>query len=192
MREDGTRIDLSLTISPVKDGTGNIVGASKVARDISLRKQAEQANNLLAAVVDSSDDAIITKRLDGVITSWNKSAERLLGHTREEAIGMHLFLIIPEERRDEEADLSVGYRTARRLLVRSKNTRRQGGGILDITTQEACGHQICQEAVNRTPRQPRDGYQLFRRESPGESQKPQPALKRANVVIASRAYVHKD
>ncbi len=173
MRKKGTRIDLSLTISPVKDGTGNIVGASKVARDISLRKQAEQANNLRAAVVDSSDDAINTKRLNGVITIRNKSAERLLGHTREEAIGKHLFLIIPEERRDEEADLGVGYRTARRLLVRSKNTRRQGGGTLDITAQEACGHQICQEAVKRTPRQPRDGCHLFRPESPGGSQKPE-------------------
>jgi PAS domain S-box-containing protein len=69
----------------------------------SLRSQAARANNLLTAIVDSSDDAIITKNLDGIITSWNRGAERLFGYSVVEAVGQSVMLIIPSDRRDEEA-----------------------------------------------------------------------------------------
>jgi PAS domain S-box-containing protein len=59
----------------------------------------------LAAIVDSSDDAIVGKTLDGVITSWNRGAERLFGYSAAEAIGHHIFLIVPEDRRAEEDDV---------------------------------------------------------------------------------------
>ena len=67
-----------------------------------LRLKADKAIGLLAAIVDSSDDAIVSKNLDGIITSWNKGAERLFGYPPEEAIGQHISLIIPADRRDEE------------------------------------------------------------------------------------------
>ena len=66
-RKDGTLLDISLTISPVKDPKGNIVGASKIARNITERLQAQRAALLLSAIVDSSDDAIISKDLNGII-----------------------------------------------------------------------------------------------------------------------------
>ncbi len=72
------------------------------AYDITERKQAERATNLLAAIVNSSADAIISKGLDGVISSWNKGAEQLFGHSAEEAIGQHITLIIPPDRLYEE------------------------------------------------------------------------------------------
>jgi PAS domain S-box-containing protein len=67
-----------------------------------LRLKADKAIGLLAAIVDSSDDAIVSKTLDGVITSWNRSAEQLFGYTASEAVGQHISLIIPVDRRDEE------------------------------------------------------------------------------------------
>jgi len=73
--------------------------------DVTERKQAERITSLLAAIVDSSDDAIISKKLDGTITSWNKSAERLFGYKAEEALGQHITLIVPWEGRSEEEDI---------------------------------------------------------------------------------------
>ncbi len=68
-----------------------------------LRLKADKAIGLLAAIVESTDDAIVSKTLEGVITSWNASAERLFGYTAREAIGQHISLVIPVDRRDEEA-----------------------------------------------------------------------------------------
>jgi PAS domain S-box-containing protein len=133
LKKDGTLIDLSLTISPVKDATGRIVGASKVARDISERKHAEEATNLLAAIVDSSDDAIISKSLDGVITSWNKSAEQLLGYSVSEAVGQHIFLIIPDDRRDEEITILDKLKRGERVNHFETVRRRKDGTMIDLS-----------------------------------------------------------
>ena len=67
-----------------------------------LRLKADKAMGLLAAIVDSSDDGIVSKTLEGIITSWNAGAERLFGYTASEAVGQHISLIIPVNRRDEE------------------------------------------------------------------------------------------
>jgi PAS domain S-box-containing protein len=97
------------------------------------RRQNERASNLLAAVVDSSDDAIITKSLDGVITSWNKSAERLFGHTSEEAVGKHIFLIIPEDRRDEEARILQQLKRGERVDHFETKRCRKDGTLIDLS-----------------------------------------------------------
>ncbi len=70
-----------------------------------LRLKADKAIGLLAAIVDSSEDAIVSKTLEGIITSWNASAERLFGYTASEAVGQHISLIIPVNRRDEETTI---------------------------------------------------------------------------------------
>jgi len=113
--KDGRRIPISLTISPVRDDQGNIIGASKIAHDISVRVQRDELRARLAAIVQSSDDAIVSKTLDGVITSWNEGAERLFGYTAAEAIGQSIFLIIPEDRTAEEEDVLARLRRGERI-----------------------------------------------------------------------------
>lgn len=100
--KDGTRIPLSLTVSPVRNSNGEIVGASKIARDISERQKADEKQAVLSAIVTASDDAIISKTLQGIITSWNPAAERMFGYSETDAVGQHISLIIPADRLSEE------------------------------------------------------------------------------------------
>ena len=79
------------------------------------RERLERANALLIAIVDSSDDAIISKNLDGIITSWNKSAERLFGYTAAEAIGCSITMLIPSDRLDEEPKILEQLRRGERV-----------------------------------------------------------------------------
>jgi PAS domain S-box-containing protein len=101
-RKDGTIIPISLTVSPIHDETGRVIGASKIARDITDRVQGAVSRRRLAAIVESSDDAIISKDLYGVITSWNQAAERMFGYRPEEAIGRSIRMLIPDELQGEE------------------------------------------------------------------------------------------
>lgn len=105
--KDGKLVTISLSVSPVTDRHGKIIGASKIVRDITERKQAEERQAMLAAIVNTSDDTILSKTLQGVITSWNKSAERMFGYTAEEAIGQHISMLIPTSRLQEE-DYIIG------------------------------------------------------------------------------------
>jgi PAS domain S-box-containing protein len=132
-RKDGTLIDISLTISPVRDSSGRIVGASKVAREITDRKRAERSTALLAAIVDSSDDAIVSKTLDGIITSWNKSAQQMFGYLPEEAVGKHITLIIPRDRWDEEAGIIDRLRRGERVDHFQTIRRRKDGSLVDVS-----------------------------------------------------------
>jgi two-component system cell cycle sensor histidine kinase/response regulator CckA len=105
VRKDGTRVDVSVTISAIKDRSGAIVGASQIARDIAERRRAKDVRERLEAVLESSDDAIIGKTLDGTITSWNPGAENLFGYSASEAMGKSIEMLLPPERANEESDL---------------------------------------------------------------------------------------
>jgi len=107
--------------------------ATDAPSDVSERTIVRRAVDLLAAIVDSSDDAIISKTLDGVITSWNKGAERLFGYTREEAVGQHITLIIPEDRRDEEVRIIERLRRGERVDHFETVRRRKDGTMLDLS-----------------------------------------------------------
>ena len=91
--------------APIRDESGTTVGAVLVFRDVSERKRTDLARAHLAAIVESSDDAIVSKTLQSIILSWNKGAERLFGYSAHEAIGQPITMLIPPERRDEEQQI---------------------------------------------------------------------------------------
>lgn len=121
-RKDGRLVPISLTVSPLFDDQGVLIGASKIARDISDRQLADIMSRRLSAVVEWSDDAIVTKNLDSVITSWNKGAERMFGYTEKEAIGRSVRMLIPDDLQSEEDTVLAKLR--RREVVDHYETRR--------------------------------------------------------------------
>jgi PAS domain S-box-containing protein len=96
-RKDGTLLPVSYTSSPIVSG-GEVVGGVLAFHDINERRRAEGERRLLASIVESSEDAILSKTLDGVVTSWNAAAERMYGYAAEEAVGRHISFIFPPER----------------------------------------------------------------------------------------------
>ena len=105
-----------------------------ISLDITDRIEAARTSLLLSAIVDSSDDAIISKRLDGVIMSWNKSAERVFGYTAQEAVGKTVAeLLIPEDRQDEEPNILARLARGERVDHFETVRRRKDGTLLDIS-----------------------------------------------------------
>ena len=104
-RPDSTRRWLETYITVLRDAKGCVVGGINMLVDITERKQGEETRALLAEIVASSDDAIISKDLHGVITSWNRGARELFGYTAEEAIGKLVTLMIPPDHMDEEPEI---------------------------------------------------------------------------------------
>src|SRR3984885_9122523 len=98
-----------------------------------LRLKADKAVGLLAAIVDSSDDAIVSKTLEGIITSWNAGAERLFGYTAKEAVGQHISMIIPQDRRDEETTILAKLRKGERIEHFDTIRMRKDGTKLEIS-----------------------------------------------------------
>jgi len=128
-RPDGRKIWFAAYPSPLFDASGQLVGGINMLVDITERKQAEESRVRLASIVESSDDAIISKTLDGVVTSWNQAAERLFGYSANEAIGEHIQLIIPVERHSEEEEVLARLRRGEKIdhfetVRQAKNGRR--------------------------------------------------------------------
>jgi PAS domain S-box-containing protein len=130
---DGTRIPFMAFPSLLRDAAGEVVGALNMFVDISERKRSEEIAQRLASIVESSDDAIIGKNLDGIITSWNKSAERLFGYGAEEVVGKSITILIPADRQGEEDAILKRIRSGQRVEHFETVRQRKYGGLMDIS-----------------------------------------------------------
>ncbi|MCA1439481.1 PAS domain S-box protein [Ensifer sp. IC4062] len=135
VRPDGTMVPLLACPTPMFDKSGMMTGAINLLVDISerQRQQAEQDSQFLAAIVESSDDAIVSKDLNGIITSWNKGAERLFGYAADEVIGKSITILIPAGHEDEEPHILDRIRNGVRIDHYETKRQRKDGSLVDIS-----------------------------------------------------------
>lgn len=151
----GRELTVSLTISPLKDKEGRVFGISKMARDITHEKQLNEVRFQLAAIVESSDDAIMTKDLGSLITSWNRSAERIFGYTEQEMIGTSILRLIPKELQSEEQTIIEKIQAGERINHYETVRLTKDGERLDVSLtisplKDASGKIIGASKVLRT------------------------------------------
>ncbi len=114
-RPDGTRIPFIPFPTPLRDASGRLTGAINVLVDITARKQSEIKSAWLAAIVTSSDDAVIGKTLDGTVTSWNAAAAHIFGYEESEMVGQSITRIIPPELQAEEKQILARLKQGKRI-----------------------------------------------------------------------------
>jgi PAS domain S-box-containing protein len=132
-RPNGSRGIALVDIEPITDSEGNIVGAVNCFQDITERKRNEEAAQQLAAIVESSDDAIVGNGLDGVITSWNRGAERIFGYLTGEAIGNPITILIPPNRQKEEQTIMQRIRRGQRVEPFETVRQCKHGSLIDVS-----------------------------------------------------------
>jgi len=132
-RKDGTVIDVALTVSPVRDANGRVVGASKVLRDITERKALELDRAALAAIVHSCDEAIVSTDERGLVRSWNAAAERLFGYRSDEVLGRHVSLLAPSGREDDLTNRLAIALGGEPLDHVETVRRRKDGSLVDVS-----------------------------------------------------------
>jgi PAS domain S-box-containing protein len=132
-RPDGTRVPFLAYPTPLFDVTGAMVGAVNLLIDISDGMDSESSQHLLAAIVESSDDAIISRDLNGIVRSWNRSAELLFGYDAEEMIGQSITRIIPQNRLSEEMEILGRIRAGERIEHYDTIRRRKDGSLVDVS-----------------------------------------------------------
>jgi PAS domain S-box-containing protein len=132
-RPDGTRVPFMAFPTPLYDASDTMIGAVNMLVDVSERQRGEHAAHRLAAIVESSDDAIVSKDLNGVIATWNKAAERLFGYFAEEVIGKPITIIIPHDRLDEETGILQRVRRGERIDHFETVRQRKDGSLINIS-----------------------------------------------------------
>jgi PAS domain S-box-containing protein len=130
---DGRETPIDDSGAPIRVGEGPIVGVVLVFRDITDRRQAEEVRLRLAAIVESSDDAIIGKTLEGSITNWNKGAERLYGYTAEEVVGRPISLLAPPDRPNEIPDILARLKRGERIEQFETTRVKKNGEVIDVS-----------------------------------------------------------
>ena len=133
LRKNGSTLPVSLSISPVLTPRGEIIGIARFVRDLSAQQRIERDAFRLAAIVDSSEDAIISKDLNGIVQTWNRAAERMFGYAAQEIIGTSITRIIPDERLNEEDIVLSRIRAGLPVEHFETVRQRKDGTLLDIS-----------------------------------------------------------
>ncbi|MDN5871885.1 MAG: PAS domain S-box protein, partial [Nitrococcus sp.] len=131
-RPNGTRRWIMPYPVPLREPDGQMVGGINMLVDITERKRAERMNVKLAAIVASSEDAIISKDLEGIIQTWNAGAQHIFGYTAEEAIGQPVTMLIPPEHGDEESDILAHIRRGEPIEHYETVRRCKDGTLKDV------------------------------------------------------------
>jgi two-component system sensor kinase FixL len=152
LKSDGSEFPVEIGLNPIETDEGTMVLSAIV--DITERKTAELALRWLAAIVESSDDAIIGKTLDGIVTSWNKAAERTFGYTSTEMIGQSILRLAVPERVDDMTEILNRIKRGERVSHYETVRRHKNGTALDVSLSvspiyDADGHLIGASKVAR-------------------------------------------
>lgn len=132
-RPDGTRRNVLPYPDPIRNASGMLVGAVDMVLDITESKRAEEAHRRLAAIVESSSDAIVSKDLNGTIMSWNRGAQQLFGYQAEEVIGQPITILIPHDRWDKEPEILERIRRGERVEHYETVRKRKDGRLIEVS-----------------------------------------------------------
>ncbi|HXC76827.1 MAG TPA: PAS domain S-box protein [Candidatus Acidoferrum sp.] len=134
LHKDGHVIDVGVTVSPIHDKSGITIGISARSRDIGERKRTDALMAEMAAIVDSSNDAIVGKTLEGVVTTWNRGAEQVYGYTAAEMIGRNVSVLVPGGRADEIREIMARMLAGNARTDHFETQRvRKDGEIIDVS-----------------------------------------------------------
>jgi PAS domain S-box-containing protein len=133
IRKDGTTFRALLTISPIRDAKGAVIGTSTIAHDATAQRRALESAQRLESLVENSNDAIISRTLDGIITTWNPAAERLFGFSGEEIIGSSGSIIIPAGYENEIPDVLAEIKAGQPVIRLETNRLRKDGTLVPVS-----------------------------------------------------------
>ncbi len=166
-RPDGTRVRFQPFPTPLHDRHGRLIGAVNLLVDVTEQRRAEEDAARLAAIVTSSNDAIVSKTLDGIVTSWNAAAEQMFGFTEADIVGGSILRIIPADRRDEERDILARLRRGERIEHYETVRLHKDGSPIDVSlsispVRDRAGHLVGASKVARDITQRRQAEETQR------------------------------
>jgi PAS domain S-box-containing protein len=132
-RRDGSLLPIDDSAAPIRDENGVLVGVVLVFRDITERRQAEDASRLLGSIVESSDDGIVSKDMNGVVTSWNHGASIIFGYSAEEMIGKSILTIYPPDGQNELQEILARLRRGEHIEHYYAVRRRKDGKMIHVS-----------------------------------------------------------
>ena len=132
-RPDGTRVPFMPYPTPLFDASGRLIGAVNLLMDLTETERAAEAAERLAAIVQSSGDAIVSKNLNSIILSWNRAAENLFGYRAEEIVGKSVTLLIPQDKQDEEVMILSRIQRGERIDHYETVRRRKDGSMVHVS-----------------------------------------------------------